>query len=242
MISAAVLASPTFAQPAPTPQDSGEQPAADGQAPEVPAEAPAAAPAAPSAHDDHEGEIVVTGRYVGNLDLLAGTAVLDGVELQRDMRNQIGDTLARLPGVSATSFSPGSSRPVLRGFQGERIRVLVDGIGSIDVSNTSADHAVTIDPLTAERIEVLHGPAVLLFGGQAIGGAVNIIDKRIPRTVPKDGHHIDVTGGVGSAADERSIGAAADVAVGNGGVVLHADGSFRKSDDLRAGGYVLSPE
>ncbi|MBA3510363.1 TonB-dependent receptor [Sphingomonas sp.] len=194
-------------------------------------------------HTHHHGgeEIVVTGHLVRELDLLAGKTVVSGTELQRDLRPQLGDTLAKQAGVSATSFSPGASRPVLRGFQGERIRVLTDGIGSIDVSNTSADHAVTIDPLTAERIEVLRGPAVLLFGGQAIGGAVNVIDRRIPRTVPEDGHHIDVTGGLGSAADERSIGAAADLAVG-GGLVLHVDGSFRKSDDLRVGGYVLSPE
>src|SRR3546814_15993230 len=79
-------------------------------------------------------------------------------DLVRNLKPQIGDTLAGLPGVSATSFSPGASRPVLRGFQGDRVRVLTDGIGAIDVSNTSADHAVTIDPLTAERIEVLHGP------------------------------------------------------------------------------------
>jgi iron complex outermembrane receptor protein len=157
------------------------------------------------------------------------------------MRPQLGDTLARLPGVSATSFSPGASRPVLRGFQGERIRVLTDGIGSIDVSNTSADHAVTIDPLTAERMEVLRGPAVLLFGGQAIGGAVNVIDRRIPRTVPEKGYHVDVVGILGTAADERSIGGALDLAAG-GGVVFHVDGSIRKTDDLRVGGYVLSPE
>jgi iron complex outermembrane receptor protein len=131
---------------------------------------------------------------------------------------------------------------VLRGFQGERIRVLIDGIGSIDVSNTSADHGVTIDPLTSERIEVLHGPAVLLFGGQAIGGAVNVIDRRIPRAVPENGAHVDVIGVYGSAADERSIGGGVDLALGSGGLVLHVDGSFRKSDDLEIGGFVLSPE
>ena len=125
-------------------------------------------------HQEEEQGIVVTANFVRDLNLLAGTSVLSGTDLVRDMRPQIGDTLARLPGVSATSFSPGASRPVLRGFQGERIRVLTDGIGSIDVSNTSADHAVTIDPLTAERVEVLHGPAVLLFGSQAIGGAGGI--------------------------------------------------------------------
>ena len=193
-------------------------------------------------HTHHHGgdEIIVTGRL--SLDILAGKSVLGGSELQREIRPQLGETLTRLPGVSATSFSPGASRPVLRGFQGERIRVLTDGIGSIDVSNTSADHAVTIDPLTSERIEVLRGPAVLLFGGQAIGGAVNVIDRRIPRTVPDNGYHVDVIGVLGSAADERSIGGGADVALGKGGLVLHVDGSYRKTDDLRAGGYVLSPE
>src|SRR5687767_14354649 len=189
---------------------------------EAPTQSPDAAPpaAAPSIHD----EIVVTG-YVRELDILAGKSVISGEELQRDVRVQIGDSLTRLPGVSASSFTPGASRPVLRGLQGERVRVLTDGIGSSDVSNTSADHAVTIDPLTADRIEVLRGPAVLLFGGQAIGGAVNVIDRRIPRTVPEGGSHVDVTVALASAAAERSVGAAADLAIGKGGLVLHVDGS-----------------
>ena len=197
------------------------------------------APAPNTIHQhDHADEIVVTG--VRDLDVLAGTSVVSGEELQRDVRGQIGETLTRQPGVSATSFTPGASRPVLRGFQGERVRVLTDGIGSIDVSNTSADHAVTIDPLTAERIEILRGPAVLLFGSQASGGAVNVIDRRIPRSVPENGYHLDLNGVLGSAADERSIGGATDAAL-NGGLVLHVDGTLRRSDDLRAGGYVLSP-
>ena len=200
------------------------------------------APTATDAPHDDSQEIVVTAPFVRELDVLAGTSVISGTDLQRELRPQLGDTLTRLPGVSATSFSPGASRPVLRGFQGERIRVLTDGIGSIDVSNTSADHAVTIDPLTSERIEVLRGPAVLLFGGQAIGGAVNVIDRRIPRKVPENGVHVDVIGVYGSAADERSIGGAADFALGDSGLVLHLDGSFRKTDDLEVGGFVLSPE
>ena len=200
---------------------------------------PEAAPATPPVHHEVNPDIIVTAPFIRQLDILAGTSVLTGDELQREVRTQIGESLTSLPGVSATSFTPGASRPVLRGFQGERIRVLTDGIGSIDVSNTSADHAVTIDPLTAERVEVLRGPAVLLFGSQAIGGAVNVIDRRIPRTLPEGGVHGDVVALYGSAAEERSIGAALDVSVG-GGVVLHADGSFRKSDDLEIGGYVLS--
>ena len=231
LLASSILAAPAWAQE-PAPAQEGEP----GQVqPAVTAPAP---PAEGSVHD-HADEIVVTG-YVRELDILAGKSVISGEELQRDVRMQIGESLTRLPGVSATSFSPGASRPVLRGFQGERVRVLTDGIGSIDVSNTSADHAVTIDPLTAERIEVLRGPAVLLFGSQASGGAVNVIDRRIPRRKP-DPYHVDLIGALGSAADERSVGAAVDVSLG-GNFVLHADGSYRKTEDLRTGGYVLSPE
>lgn len=219
-----------------------------------PAEHPATEAAAPAdrdaaraepqdhVHEQEPEEIVVTAHFVRQLDLLGGTATMSGTTLARNLQPQLGDTLARLPGVSATSFSPGASRPVLRGFGGERVRVLVDGIGSIDVSNTSADHAVTIDPITADRIEVLHGPAVLLFGGQAIGGAVNVFDRRIPRRVPDDNFvHVDAIAAYGSAADEVSLGGGADFALG-GGLVLHLDGSWRDTNDLRIGGFVLAPE
>jgi iron complex outermembrane receptor protein len=191
-------------------------------------------------HVEADNDIVVSAPFVRDLNLLAGKSVVAGDELVRDLRPQIGDTLTRQPGVSATSFSPGASRPVLRGFQGERVRVLTDGLGSLDVSNTSTDHGVTIDPLTAERIEVLRGPAVMLFGSQAIGGAVNVIDRRIPRGVPEHGYHVDAIGTYGSAANERSGGAGVDVALSSQ-IVAHVDGSYRKSDDLRIGGYQLSP-
>lgn len=186
------------------------------------------------------GEIVVTAPYFERLDLLAGTSALSGEELAQQARGQIGDTLLSLPGVSATSFTPGSSRPVLRGFQGNRVAVLTDGIGNIDASNTSADHAVTIESLTTERIEVLRGPAVLLFGGQAVGGAVNAIDKRIPRAIPQEAIHVDALAGYGSAASEWSGGISIDAPLADR-LVIHADGSYRKSDDLRIGGYQLAP-
>ena len=191
-------------------------------------------------HEEQTVEVIVTAP-LRDLDLLAGTATLSGEDLVRDLRPQLGDTLARLPGVSATSFSPGASRPVIRGFQGERVRVLTDGLGSLDVSNTSADHATTIDPITAYRVEVLRGPAVLLFGSQAIGGAVNVLDRRIPRDIPDEPFHVDITGTYGTAADERSIAAGIDAPLG-GNLVLHLDGSFRKTDDLEVGGFVLAPE
>lgn len=190
-------------------------------------------------HGETVDEVVISAPGVERLDLLAGTSVVTGDELVRDIRGQIGDSLTQVPGVSATSFSPGASRPVLRGFQGERVRVLTDGLGTLDASNTSTDHAVSIEPLTAERIEVLRGPAVLLFGSQAIGGAVNVLDRRIPRAVPENGFHVDAIGAYGSAADERGGGAAVDFAI-TPQIVAHIDGSYRKSDDLRVGGYVLS--
>lgn len=186
-------------------------------------------------------DIVVTGiLQTSEKDVLAGTSIVSGEELTRDLRPSIGETLAKQPGVSASSFGPSASRPVLRGFQGERVRVLTDGIGAIDVSNTSADHAVIIDPLLADRVEVLRGPAVLLYGSSAIGGVVNVIDTRIPRSVPASGYRVNAIGSYGSAATERSIGAAGDIALG-GQFVLHADGSYLKTDDLHIGGFALTP-
>lgn len=195
-------------------------------------------------HGDHDGDaggIVVTallGR--SQSDLLAGTSVVTGDDLARELKPTIGETLSHQPGVSATSFGPNASRPVLRGFQGERVRVLADGIGSFDVSNTSVDHAVVINPLTADRIEVLRGPSALLFGSSAIGGVVNVIDSRIPRKVPDEPIHVDGIATLGSAADERSGGIRLDAPVTDR-LVLHLDGSYLKTDDLEIGGHVLAP-
>ena len=217
------------------------------------AAAPLAAQTAPAAdpatHDrDAPGDyhatvpadIVVSAPVRRDLgSALSGTTVLSGNTLVRELRPTIGETLARQPGVSATSFGPNASRPVLRGFQGDRVRILTDGIGSFDVSNTSVDHAVVINPLTAERIEVLRGPSALLFGSSAVGGVVNVIDKRIPRAVPDDIVHVDAIGTLGSAASERAGQAAADVAV-TPQLVLHVDGSYLGTGDLSTGGHILS--
>jgi len=191
-------------------------------------------------HSGPDAQIVVTGvlpRYKS--DVLSGVAVLSGTHLDQVLRPSIGDTLAHVPGVSATSFGPTASRPILRGMQGERVRVLVDGIGSIDVSNTSADHAPAVNPLLAERIEVLRGPQSLLYGSAAIGGVVNVIDRRIPTQIPKEFAHITALASYGSAANERSAAATLDVPLG-GGFVAHVDGTKAKSDDLKIAGYALT--
>ena len=187
-------------------------------------------------HQQPAQDIVVTAVLPRNrLDLLSSTSVVTGAQLTRDLRTTIGDTLARQPGVSATSFGPNASRPVLRGFQGDRVRILTDGIGSFDASGTSVDHAVVINPLTAERIEVLRGPASLLYGSSAIGGVVNVVDSRIPRKIPDEPVHVEAIGTLGSAADERSGSAKVETSLG-GGFVLHLDGSYAKTGDLDTGG------
>src|SRR5205085_3049136 len=245
----ALLPTTAFAQtepataPAPAPAADDGVAGAAAPAETAPAEtAPADAP--PPQGDDRRAaagnDIVVTGSRIRGPDLLSGTTAVSGEELTRDIRPSIGETLQHLPGVSATSFGPNASRPVLRGFQGERVSILTDGIGSLDVSSTSADHAVAINPLTADRIEVLRGPTALLYGSSAIGGVVNVIDSRIPRRVPENHVHIDGILTYGSAANERPGNAAVDVPVG-GNFVVHVDGNYSKTDDMEIGGYALAP-
>lgn len=199
-----------------------------------------ATPDEPQRHQSRADDIIITGVIERNrLDTLGGTSVLTGPQLVRELRPTIGETLSRQPGVSSSSFGPNASRPILRGLQGERIRVLTDGIGSFDVSNTSADHAVAINPLTAERIEILRGPAALLYGSSAIGGVVNVIDARIPVRVPQ-ALSADAIATYGSAANERSVSGKLEVPIGDR-FVAHVDGSRSKTDDLRTGGSILTP-
>lgn len=187
------------------------------------------------------GDVIVTAPIErGQLDSLQGVSILRGEELTRDLRPSIGETLVRQPGVSSAAFGPNASRPILRGLQGDRVRVLTDGIGSIDASTSSVDHAPVINPLLADRIEVLRGPSALLFGSSAIGGVVNVIDTRIPRSLPDRPYHVDVIGTYGSAADERSVAGEAEARIGNR-IVAHVDGSYLRTDDLRTGGYLLAP-
>ena len=192
-------------------------------------------------HHDHDDEIVVTGVRRKAGDVLGGLTVLDAEDLARELRPSLGETLARQPGVSATSFGPAASRPILRGLSGDRIRVLTDGIGSFDVSASSPDHAVAINPLTAERIEVLRGPAALLYGSSAIGGVVNVIDRRIPRAEPEGGYDVNGLIEYGTAANERSANLSVDGEIADH-FVIHADGNWSKSDDLETGGHLLTRE
>ncbi|WP_209348814.1 TonB-dependent receptor [Pontixanthobacter sp. CEM42] len=190
--------------------------------------------------DPHDrGEILVTAEGLEQLDFIAGQTTLGPDEIQRNLNGQLGEVLAKVPGVSATSFGPGASRPILRGQDGERVRILIDGLGTADVANTSADHATTIDPLTVDRIEVLRGPAALLYGSQAIGGVVNVIDKRIPIAVPENGIHVDALLAGDTASDLRSGGISLDAGLGDS-FVVHVDGSYRETGNLEIPGFQVT--
>ena len=232
-IAAALPVSPVVAQAAPD-----QRPAASGEDSTGGAVDPTPGNAA-AAHPDEDNAIVVTGTRRPAGDVLGAVSVVDKQQLASDIRPSIGETLAQQPGVTASSFGPTASRPILRGLQGERVRILADGIGTLDLSSSDPDHEVTINPLTAERIEVLRGPSALLYGSSAIGGVVNVIDTRIPRHVPDRPVAVNAMLNYGSAANERSGNVSVDAPLG-GNFVLHADGAYSKYDDLEIGGHVLS--
>lgn len=174
--------------------------------------------------------VVVTGNPLGRDTLAQPTSVLAGEGLVVRRGGTLGETLDGLPGVASTSFGPQSSRPVIRGLDGDRVRLLDNGGASVDASNLSFDHAVALDPLVAERIEILRGPAALLYGGNATGGVVNLIDNRIPRAAA-DGLSGRAELRLGGAAREKA--GAALLEGGAGGFSWHADVAGRNSDDLR---------
>jgi iron complex outermembrane recepter protein len=157
------------------------------------------------------------------------TSVLAGQELSKNLEMSLGATLENQPGVASRSFGPAPARPVVRGLDGDRVLILQDGQRMGDVSSQSGDHGITVNPAAAQRIEVVRGPATLLYGANAIGGLVNVITEDIP-TKPLDGASGDVTMDFGSAAKEAA--GAADVRVGNGRFVLHAGGGGRRSGDV----------
>ena len=204
-----------------------------------PAAAEAAADAASATAAPASQDIIVTGQHRRNDDILGDVSVLSGADLAGHMRATLGETLAQQPGVTTSGSGPNVARPVLRGLSGERLRILTDGIGALDVSASSSDHAVAINPLTADSIEVLHGPAALLYGSSAIGGVVNVIDSRIPRRVPDAPFKFQGLAGYGSAANQVLLNGEVDVPLGQH-FVVHADANYTHNDDLKTGGYILA--
>lgn len=155
--------------------------------------------------------------------------VLEGDELVTRREATLGATLDKLPGVRSSSFGPGVGRPVIRGLDGARVKVLSDGVDVLDASTISPDHAITSEPLLSERIEVLKGPATLLYGGGAIGGVVNVIDRKIPTYVPEKGYEGELELRAGSVADSGA--GALGITASTGNFALRVEGSKRQDDD-----------
>ena len=185
-------------------------------------------------HTTRLDDITITARSLENSTLLVPAQLLSGAALAQRQGSTLGETLDNLPGIANSSFGPNVGRPVIRGMDGDRIRILQNSGANMDVSGLSFDHAVPIDPLTTERIEILRGPATLLYGGSAIGGVVNVIDNRIARE-----RAFDAKGGVmgkaevraGGAANERSTGAM--VETGTDKFAIHVDAFDRRTQNLK---------
>ena len=167
--------------------------------------------------------------------MVSASEVLEGSQLLLQRQATLGDTVKNIPGVRGSSFGAGASRPVIRGMDGARVRVLADGASMLDASTLSADHAVTTEPLLLERIEVLKGPATLLYGGGAIGGVVNLIDKKIPTQQPENGHQVDLEWQGNSVAKESTAVAGATLSLGD--FALRAEGLKRDADPYRLAGH-----
>ena len=177
--------------------------------------------------------VTVTGNPLGATELIAPVLQYSGTELLLRSQSTLGETLDGTPGVSSTYFGPNASRPVIRGLDGDRIRILNNGGATTDVSSLSYDHAVTADPLVIERIEVLRGPGALQYGGSAVGGVVNVIDNRIPREAL-----FGAEGGVLGKADlgltsgNRTHNGAVLLESGNQRYALHVDAMARGTQDV----------
>ncbi len=175
--------------------------------------------------------ITVTANPLGSSDLIAPAQAISGTGLLLRQESTLGELLSGTPGVSSTYFGPNASRPIIRGLDGDRIRILNNSGATLDASALSYDHAVALDPIAVEHIEVLRGPGALLYGGSAVGGVVNVIDNRIPKE-RMTGFTGKVDFGLSSGNDGKN--GAFMLETGNSKFALHADVSARSSGDVAA--------
>jgi iron complex outermembrane recepter protein len=176
--------------------------------------------------------LVVTGTGRARLaeETYRPTSVVEGAALRRQLGSSVAATIEREPGIAQRYNGPAAAQPVIRGLSGDRVLVLEDGNRTGDIASTAADHAVTIDPLTAERIEVVRGPAGLLYGSNALGGVINVIREDVPRTLPER------LTGMASAQGEsvnRGVTAGAEVMAPLGPIAARAELSLRRAGETR---------
>lgn len=183
-------------------------------------------------------EVVVRGLPLDQRadEVVSNVAVLTGDELVRRRQATLGETLQGIPGVNSDTFGSGASRPVIRGQTSPRVRVLSDGSELMDASAVSPDHAVAAETLLLDGVEILRGPSALLYGGGAIGGAVNLLDRKVPTAVPANGVEgaIELRGG--TADDERA--GVVGITAGAGNFAVRLEASDRTSEDYEIPSYL----
>lgn len=191
------------------------------------------------AQESRPEEVVVTSTalHENPLDVAQPTAVIGGDDLRRQAAASLGETLAGELGISSTYFGPSASQPVIRGLGGYRVQVLQDGAAALDASSLSQDHAVSIESVVSRQIEVIKGPASLLYGSGAAGGLVNVVTTRIPSARPTPfAAALELRGD--SATAERT--GAVNIDSGVGALALHADYFDRETDDVEIPGFAQS--
>lgn len=180
-------------------------------------------------HQVEEVLVVGTPHDQSPAEMAQSISVLAGDRLWRHRVGTIGETLAGELGVSSTYFGSGASRPVIRGLAGARVKIMEDGIDALDLSGISADHAVGVDPIAAQQIEVFRGPTTLLYGSGAVGGVVNTVTNRLPMSAPEGGLDTVIELGAETAARARSGAFAMDG--GSDRIAWHVDAARRRAED-----------
>ncbi len=192
--------------------------------------APAAAEAAPSLPPV---TVSASGLQLGAGDMTTPATVLEGDELVRRREATLGETLNSEPGITSSHFGAGASRPIIRGMDGPRVKVLSDGAELHDASTISPDHAVVSEPMLATQIEVLRGPSALIYGNGAVGGVVNVLDGKVPTAVPAKG--LEGSAELRANTGAREGAGAFSLTGGTGNLAVHVEGVARDAGDYRVG-------
>lgn len=169
-------------------------------------------------------------------DPFRATTQISGQAIESSSAASLADILSTKPGLAASTFAPGASRPNIRGLDDYRVRIQENGIGTHDASDFSQDHAVPIDPMAADKIEVIRGPATLRYGNQAIGGVVSATNNRIPESLTPNGFSARFKGALSSV--DSGIDGAASIDASGQNIAIHADAYGRKAGDYRIPGGV----
>ncbi len=193
-------------------------------------------PPAPASPVQALSPVSVTASPLGSnlFELAEPVGVLQGRDLLLKRQPTLGESLDGEVGVSSTYFGPNASRPVIRGLGGFDIRLLNNGIGLIDASAASPDHAVAVSPFVVERMEIVRGPAAVMYGGAAIGGVVNTIDSRIALQPPQQAVSGVASYSYGSQNSQSAGGGRVDA--GNDRFAVHADAHASRNSDLKIPG------